>query len=1195
MKSLRYILLWAVLTLSAAPLGAQTTAQTAFGKNRVQYHRQFDDWLQYETSRMITYWYGDARPVGETALQMAEYDFAQLQQILEYQPSEKIELLVFTDISDVKQSNIGEDELFRLRAGEAKVIGNKIFVYFDGDHNNLRIQIREGIAGVLINGLLYGSNLQEIVQNAVLLNLPPWYVEGIVGYCGEDWNAKLDDLLRDLLLSGRYKNFDRLAKEHPRLAGQAFWNYIVLHFGKGAINNLLYLTRINRSADAGFLYVLGAGYKRATNGMMQYYQKRYAQEQKTFATPSKNTEVAFKNRKDHRLTQVKISPDGKRIAYALNDIGRWRVWEQDLKTGKRRKVLRGGQRNAIQATDYNYPLLAWSPDNRRLSVIYERRDVVMLAHIETDNYKKTRRPLAPEYQRVYSIDYASVNDLIFSAAVRGYSDLFLYRLLTNQSERLTHDFWDDLDASYAVLEGKKGVLFSSNRLNDTLSTAKFDTIMPLGAFDLFWYDLETRSPELIRLTHTPWANERQAVWADSAHFVYLSDESGVVNIKSGRLEPFVAFNTQVIYLKDGAEVTTLDMNNPGEWPVEKALRLYAPLDSVLPNIDTLQIDSIVGRPFLKKKSKLWNLSNYDRNTLALHFASRTGKGVWAMRRGNKDRLHTSAWHTEANVSPTLTRYKSLFYRALQISPERLSHFEPEKSVQAPPPAAQLPLPESTHNAKDTIPPGWMFRMPARWKEDSAPVPYPAPPLPAPLLSLTRADADHAETELNPLTESQYLIRPTLSISDFEPKRSPIAFNSLKIIPYRLRFRTDYFTTSVDNNLLFEGLESFAGSPAPFRTPPPGLLIKANFKDVLENHALEAGFRLPTTFNGMEYYLWYDNKKRRIDRRIALYRRTTVQNVDQTSPGFALPNQARVNTLLGQYELRYPFDPFLSLRATGTLRQDRTIRLSGNRNSLEVPDYAEQRAALRLTLVYDNAVDIDLNIKSGTKVRLFAEAVKRFALNTEPAWTLRFNEGFMTVMGIDARHYILLDKRSILAMRLAGGATFGSERILYFLGGVDNWLIPQFNNSIPVPDNPDFAYRTLAANLRGFRQNIRNGSNFALLNTELRVPIFKYLMSNKPVLGNFWRNFQLTSFFDVGSAWQPARYVGDINPLNTRIFTNPPTVVMRVNYFRDPLVAGYGVGLRSMVFGMYMRLDYAWGIETRVIQKPMLHLALGADF
>ncbi len=201
---------------------------------------------------------------------------------------------------------------------------------------------------------------------------------------------------------------------------------------------------------------------------------------------------------------------------------------------------------------------------------------------------------------------------------------------------------------------------------------------------------------------------------------------------------------------------------------------------------------------------------------------------------------------------------------------------------------------------------------------------------------------------------------------------------------------------------------------------------------------------------------------------------------------------------------------------------------------------------------------------------------------------------MTVIGLDARHYQLLDRRSILAVRLAAATTFGSEKILYYLGGVDNWIFPKFNNNIPIPQGNDFAYQTLAANLRGFDQNIRNGNSFALINTELRVPIFKYF-SKKPVMGNFWRNFQLVGFFDVGTAWEGNNPYGGDNPINIVYLYNPPTVAVKVNYFRDPLVAGYGFGARALIFGMYIRADYGWGIETRVVQKPIFHVALGTDF
>ncbi|MBK8556408.1 MAG: PD40 domain-containing protein [Lewinellaceae bacterium] len=555
-----------------ALLCAQTTSQTSFGKNRIQYHRQFDDWLHYETANFDTYWYGDARNIAQSALQMAEYDFGAVQQLLEHQMTDKIEMLVFIDLTDLKQSNIGEEDIFQLRAGETKVVGNKIFVYFDGNHQHLRAQIREGVAGVILNSMLFGSNIQEIVQNAVLLNLPGWYTNGLLAYCGEEWNVDNDNQLRDLLASEKYKDFDKLAKEHPRLAGHAFWYYISLHFGKGTVSNLLYLTRINRSIDAGFLYVLGTGYRRTTDSLMEYFRQRYAEEALYTALPDETQQFVIKNKKKLPFFRAQLSPDGQRMVWVSNDIGKWKVWVADLQTGKKKLVMKGGMRNSQQDLDQNYPLVKWHPDNQQLGILYEKRDLLYLSILNPakPKEKKERVELPADYQRVYSMDFISPVDMLFSAAVKGYSDLFIFRTVNRQTDRITQDFWDDLDASITVLDGRKGVLFSSNRMSDTLSPQKIDTILPINNFDVFFYDLETRSPELQRLTDTPFANERCPVGMDSTYFAYLSDESGVVNRQAGFLKPYVAYYQTVFYLHDGADARGLSKDLQGEWPREKS-------------------------------------------------------------------------------------------------------------------------------------------------------------------------------------------------------------------------------------------------------------------------------------------------------------------------------------------------------------------------------------------------------------------------------------------------------------------------------------------------------------------------------------------------------------------------------------------------------------------------------------------------
>jgi hypothetical protein len=301
----------------------------------------------------------------------------------------------------------------------------------------------------------------------------------------------------------------------------------------------------------------------------------------------------------------------------------------------------------------------------------------------------------------------------------------------------------------------------------------------------------------------------------------------------------------------------------------------------------------------------------------------------------------------------------------------------------------------------------------------------------------------------------------------------------------------------------------------------------------------------------------------------------------------------LNTVLGQYEIRYPLDLYTSLRATATLRQDRSFELATDDFSLNGKTLTEQRAALRLSAVFDNTIDIDLNIRTGSRGKFWIEAVKGVKINPEQS-QFNLKNGFMTVIGLDARHYQRLDRRSIFATRLAGGTSFGSERILYFLGGVNQSLFPKFNNKIPLPTGDDFAFQTAATSVRGFAFNIRNGNSYAVWNNEIRVPIFKYF-SQKPTMGAFWRNFQLIGFFDAGTAWQGKTPYDRQNPINITQISNPPTVFVTVNYFRDPLVAGYGFGVRSTLFGFYLRADYGWGIETRRVQKPMLHLAMGVDF
>jgi len=1172
------------LLLSALSLLMGQGTQVEFGKNRVQYHQDFAEWSQYESDNFITYWYGESRFVGQAVVQLAEYDFNEIQNVLEHRINEKIQIIVYSDLTDVKQSNIGSEETFVNRAGQTKIVGNKVFVYFNGDHNNLRRQVREGIASVYLNEMLFGSNIQEIVQNAVMMNLPAWFKEGLVGYVGERWNTKLDNKLRDYILSDEFEGFEALAERDPKLAGHSLWYFIGEKFGRSQVSNLLYLTRINRSIENGFLYVLGTPYEIIGDRWSIFFRERYlgemADRDSLGAEP-----LGLKNKRNLPITRARLSPDGNRLLYILNEIGRYKVYLHDITTGKRDLLLKGGFRNAFQATDYNYPHIAWSPNGQQVAIMYERRDVVYLRLHDVLQDEYTEETLSSEFQRVYSMDYVNPITLTLSAAVRGQSDIFLYYTNTRQSQRITKDFWDDLDASYVRIGDQKGILFASNRQDTLLEREKLDSVLPIGDYDIFYYDLENRSDELVRITNTPYANERNPIGLDTTWFAYLSDRSGIANRESGYLEEYLHHYDQIIYLNDGSEI-----------------RMHA--DSSLSELDSTQIDTIVLEPVVKKRAITQSNTNYGRSILSQNSTGRSQLGIELILKNDQYQVYRRQFQPDQTAELGETTYQDnrsdVAKEAVVVKEAQSKQRKQKEEAKRQKEEAKKPkvspentvLAESEKLTADTVQvdqakqdtgkvdiDNYLFQSEFDDEEEE------------PTVIIIEEDAKDEETEQVRIITGESEIAEAVKGGMPRQREPEYEFRSAKIVPYRLEFRTDFVTTQLDNSLLFEGLNSFAANPDGFNLPAPGILLKANFKDLFEDYEFEGGVRVPTTFNGTEYFLTYKDKKRRLDRHYAVYRRN--QRFSGETQSF-VPNRREVNILLGQFGVRYPFDIFRSLRATTTLRRDRVTQLSTERSTLEVPTTSEERLGLKLEYVFDNTLDVALNIKNGSRYKVYAEFVKKFNLDFTNGAEFDLARGAMGIVGFDARHYQRFLKHSVIALRAAGATSFGSERMIYFLGGVDNWLFNTFNNEVPLPSaGEDIAFQALATNMRGFDLNIRNGNSYLLSNIELRMPIFKYF--SKRVRSSFFRNFQLVGFFDIGTAWEGSDPFSEENPLNTSVIDNTDLVSVKVNYFRDPVVAGYGGGVRAMLFGYFVRLDYAWGIETRVVQDPIFYLSIGTDF
>ena len=134
---------------------------------------------------------------------------------------------------EFRQSNIGlNNDISSNIGGTSNIDGEKIFLYFNGNHNDFVNQIKRGIAEILVTKILYGTDWKQTVKNTTFINLPSWFKEGLIDYFSQDWNTNLDSQLKDLILSGKTKNFQSLINLETVLYGHGIWRYIDEVFGK---------------------------------------------------------------------------------------------------------------------------------------------------------------------------------------------------------------------------------------------------------------------------------------------------------------------------------------------------------------------------------------------------------------------------------------------------------------------------------------------------------------------------------------------------------------------------------------------------------------------------------------------------------------------------------------------------------------------------------------------------------------------------------------------------------------------------------------------------------------------------------------------------------------------------------------------------------------------------------------------------
>ncbi len=400
--------------------------------------------------------------------------------------------------------------------------------------------------------------------------------------------------------------------------------------------------------------------------------------------------------------------------------------------------------------------------------------------------------------------------------------------------------------------------------------------------------------------------------------------------------------------------------------------------------------------------------------------------------------------------------------------------------------------------------------------------------------------DFRSYEFSPAFEEAQRRREEKVRPRFEPKDNLNPDGSFKERRYRLRFSPDIVYGNVGYDAIF-GVQS---------------VTQMLFSDMLGNHQIFAATNLIIDLRNSDYLLSYRYLPRRTD--FAL----TGFHLARQLTDFSRETVFRYRNYGLTVSASYPLDKFRRVEG------DLSVLGTSLTDLVDPALQSRRRVFLYPSLTY--TVD-------GTEPGfLFPSGGRRYALRL--AGSPGLSVTFATLLA-DARQYVGLGRYYSLAFRASAGVSVGPNPQRFYAAGVQNWINPRFQ-SIPIEDENDFVFGTPVLPLRGFGIDERSGSKFGLVNAEFRFPLVAALLPGPlPIFPLY--NIQGTAFLDVGTVYSDGFDLRRTNDEGKEVL--------------DDLLVGAGVGLRTILLGYPLRLDWAWPYDGRGFGEAQVYFSIGLDF
>lgn len=514
----------AALALAVLALTAGTASAQVFGKNKVQYEAL--DWAVLETPHLRLHYYAEEEALARQLTAHAESVCVEFDARFRLQFRKPIPFLFYSVHHLFQQTNAASGLISEGTGGLTELIKGRVMLPHTGSWSRLVWVTRHELA--------HAYMLEKIgqVMRAHRRNqgyLPPlWFTEGLAEFCGTEWNAEAEGLLRDAVVSGVARPLTRsdaitgtvlMYKE-----GHSFLLFLAERYGREKVFDLLDQWYRADDFETLFRIVFGVRLEVLDEEWFDSLRERYYPTVGTTTTP-KQVARRLTERSDYNLGPRVMPAQAPgdttvRFCYIAASAAAIDLMINEPKGDGRRdiRVLRGGQSPAFESFHLFQSRPDVSPSGK--IVLSSKRGGRDGLYVVDGNRRRIVRKL--DFPRLVAINdpvfVPGDTAVVFSAQdYSGRSDLYRTRWERDHVhlERLTNDDYDDREPD--VSPDGRWVVFASDRGQRG------------GRYALFRMSLETGTVE--RVSDPASGDDRQPVYSpDGAWIAYRSTRGGTSDL-----------------------------------------------------------------------------------------------------------------------------------------------------------------------------------------------------------------------------------------------------------------------------------------------------------------------------------------------------------------------------------------------------------------------------------------------------------------------------------------------------------------------------------------------------------------------------------------------------------------------------------------------------------------------------------------